>query len=109
MGGASCGPWRDYTPEMLFLISIRLSSRRLADAQQFLLVVIEAVQTGEVTLDAPKDPLRDFLALRRLAEHSFIGGVAQEGDFCEHRRHIRANQNHERRFFHATVFFLHAD
>src|ERR1700721_2678610 len=66
----------------------------------------EAVQAVEIGGNTAVKAVRHALALVGLAEQSLIARIADEGNFREHRRHIRANQYDKRGFLHAAVVFF---
>src|SRR5690348_14109129 len=62
-----------------------------------------AVQALEVIGHALVNAFGDLLPFQRLFKLLFVPGIAQEGDLREDRRHVRADQHHERRLADAAV------
>src|SRR5579863_9306375 len=65
----------------------------------------QAVQAIEVRGNTAVEALRNALALAALKKKALIARIADEGNFREHSRHIRAGQNEEGRALHAAVSF----
>src|SRR5437879_5259863 len=66
-------------------------------------IVSDAVKALEIARHALIETLRQALAVLVFHQKLLVGGIAQEGDFGQHRWHIRASQHHERRAVHAAV------
>ena len=70
---------------------------------QFLFIGGEAVQVTEIAGDSAKKAIRDSLALVGFLKEALIIGITDEGNLRKNRGHVCADENHERRFFHAAV------
>src|SRR5277367_2733910 len=76
---------------------------------QLRLIVRQAVETFQVGGDAAVQAVGDALALVGLAQEFFVVGIADKGDFGEHRGHVGADQDNERGLFHAAVALVLID
>src|SRR5438874_2527336 len=68
-----------------------------------------AVHVLQVAGNALKQTFGQFLTLFGLLQELFVGGIAEEGNLREDRRHVRADEHHKRRFAHATVSYAPAE
>src|SRR5579862_9509627 len=65
----------------------------------------QAIRTVQVVGNPLVKPFGNLFAVIGLLEPLFVAGIAEEGDFREHRRHVGSDQHHERRLAHSAVAF----